>query len=157
MRPQMFFEFSEIIGTARRKQPNRLITSTVFCAGWDYDSVEAEGSVVSCFMTVAGLTFTVPRNILRGPRQPFRQTRAVILSLADDAVFAASAGHGPFAYYPSTLFSGRCASAAAGAATPLLRSLVHGINFDFDRLSYYLIATCRDAAQGLAVEHASGS
>jgi OOP family OmpA-OmpF porin len=140
MRPQMFFEFSEIIGNGTQ-EPAALVDH--FTGGWRRMALrlqlKQEGAIVSgCYDRTGELTGTVTGNILRATGiSRFDKTRsAFILSRAEDGSIhgVRSDNGGPFAYYtvetaaPGTAFEcGQPAPPALGCG-----SIIHGINFDFD-------------------------
>jgi hypothetical protein len=140
MRPQMYFEFSEIIGNGTQEKA-ALVDH--FTGGWRRMGLrlqlKQEGAVVSgCYDRAGDLSGTVTGNILRATGvSRFDKTRsAFILSRAEDGSIRGvrSDNGGPFNYYtvdtapPGTVFEcGQPAPPALGCG-----SIVHGINFDFD-------------------------
>jgi hypothetical protein len=138
--PQMFFEFSEIIGNGSQ-EPAMPVTH--FSGGWQTMGLRLqlrqEGAVVSgCYDRAGDLTGTVTGSILRATGvNRFDKTRsAFILSLADDGSVRGvrSDNGGPFNYYtvatarPGTVFEcGQPAPPTLGCG-----SIIHGITFDFD-------------------------
>ena len=140
MRPQMFFEFSEIIGNGTQETAKPV---DHFNGGWRRMALrlqlKQQGAVVSgCYDRAGDLTGTVTGNILRATGvNRFDKTRsAFILSLAGDGSVRGvrSDNGGPFNYYtvetapPGTVFEcGQPAPPALGCG-----SIIHGINFDFD-------------------------
>lgn len=140
MRPQMFFEFSEIIGNGTQEVARPV---THFNGGWRTMGLrlqlKQEGAVVSgCCDRAGDLTGSVTGNILRatGINRSDKSRSTFILSLAGDGgVRGVRSDNGsPFYYYtvatapPGTAFEcGQPAAPALGCG-----SIVHGINFDFD-------------------------
>ena len=140
MRPQMFFEFSEIIGNGTQEVARPV---NHFNGGWRTMGLrlqlKQEGAVVSgCYDRAGDLTGTVTGNILRatGVNRSDKTLSTFILSLADDgSVRGVRSDNGsPFYYYtvetapPGTVFEcGQPAPPTLGCG-----SIIHGINFDFD-------------------------
>jgi hypothetical protein len=143
MRPEMFFEFSEIIGNGTQQATP---LADHFHGVWKGRSVLVElrqdGPVVSgCYDVDGELTGTVSGNILRavGAGGRTRVPSAFILGVsADGALFGVrSTNGGPF-----RLYTGEEAPAGSGPECPSpppvvlgCGSVIHGINFDFDSAS----------------------
>jgi outer membrane protein OmpA-like peptidoglycan-associated protein len=138
--PQMFFEFSEIIGNGTQEPP---LPVTHFSGSWRTMGLrlqlKQEGAVVSgCYDRAGDLTGTVTGNILRATGvNRFDKTRsAFILSLADDGSVRGvrSDNGGPFNYYTVAKAPAGTVFECGQPAPPTLGcgSIIHGITFDFD-------------------------
>jgi hypothetical protein len=140
MRPEMFFEFSEIIGNGTQQTPP---LAENFRGVWKGRGVLVElrqdGPVVSgCYDPEGELTGTVSGNILRavGVAGRARVASAFILGVsADGALFGVRSSNGG----PFSLYTGEVAPAGSGPRCPSpppialgCGSVIHGINFDFD-------------------------
>ena len=140
MRPQMFFEFSEIIGNGTQEQAKPV---NHFNGGWRRMALrlqlKQEDALVSgCYDRAGDLTGTVTGNILRatGINRSDKTRSAFILSLADDGSVRGvrSDNGGPFTYYTVETAPEGTALECGQPAPPTLGcgSIIHGINFDFD-------------------------
>jgi OOP family OmpA-OmpF porin len=140
MRPQMFFEFSELIGNGTQ-EPTRPVAH--FTGGWRRMALrlqlrQNEAVVSGCYDRAGDLTGTVTGTILRatGVNRSDKTRSAFILSRAGDGGLhgVRSDNGGPFNYYTvqpapaGTMFEcGQPAPPALGCG-----SVIHGITFDFD-------------------------
>jgi outer membrane protein OmpA-like peptidoglycan-associated protein len=140
LRPQMFFEFSEIIGNGTQEVARPV---DHFNGGWQTRALrlqlKQEGTLVSgCYDRAGDLTGSVSGNILRATGvNRFDKTRsAFILSRADDGSIRGvrSDNGGPFNYYTVETAASGAALDCGQPAPPALGcgSIIHGINFDFD-------------------------
>lgn len=140
LRPETFFEFSEIIGNGTQETPGR---SDRFSGAWSGRGVALtlaqDGPVVTgCYDEDGRLTGTVTGNILRalGTAQRTGVPSQFILGVRDDgSLFGVrSSNKAPFA-----LYEGAQAAAGAGRTCPPppappigCGAVIHGIAFDFD-------------------------
>lgn len=140
LRPQMFFEFSEIIGNGTQQAAAPV---DHFSGGWQARALrlrlQQQGAVVSgCYDRAGDLTGTVTGNILRATgTNRFDKTRSLfILSLASDGSIRGvrSDNGGPFNFYTMEAAPPGASLDCGQPAPPTLGcgSIVHGINFDFD-------------------------
>jgi outer membrane protein OmpA-like peptidoglycan-associated protein len=139
-RPQMFFEFSEIIGNGTQ-QPAPLADH--FRGVWKGRGVSIElrqdGPVVSgCYDLDGELKGTVSGNILRalGISRGDKVPSAFILAVNDDGTLRGvrSSNRAPFALYVGEKAPATSGPKCPDVPPPVLGcgSVVHGINFDFD-------------------------
>ncbi|MGE3509751.1 MAG: OmpA family protein [Vicinamibacterales bacterium] len=158
MRPDMFFEFSEIVGNGTQETPSR---SDRFSGAWRGRgvaiSLAQDGAVVTgCYDDDGRLTGTVTGNILRalGTAQRTKVPSQFIVTVREDgSLFGVrSSNKAPFA-----LYEGTAAAAAAGRTCPPPQApplgcgaVIHGIAFDFNSAtmrpdSEPILATLYDA------------
>jgi outer membrane protein OmpA-like peptidoglycan-associated protein len=140
LRPESFFEFSEIIGNGSQQAP---ALSDRFKGVWKGRGVLVElrqdGAIVSgCYDQDGELKGTVTGNVLTalGVDRSDRVPSAFILSVRDDGTLLGvrSSNRAPFAVY-----TGDPAPAGSGPSCPPTPpavlgcgAVIHGINFDFD-------------------------
>jgi outer membrane protein OmpA-like peptidoglycan-associated protein len=140
MRPDMFFEFSEIVGNGIQEPPSPV---THFTGGWRRMALRLqlrqEGVLVSgCYERSGDLSGTVTGNILRatGVNRSDKTPSAFILSRADNGSLhgVRSDNKGPFRYFTIDAAPPGTPLECAEPPPPALGcdSVVHGINFDFD-------------------------
>jgi outer membrane protein OmpA-like peptidoglycan-associated protein len=140
MRPQMFFEFSEIIGNGTQEPPQPV---THFTGGWrrmaSRLALKQEGVLVSgCYDRGGDLTGTITGNILRatGVNRFDKTPSAFILNRAEDGSLRGvrSDNKAPFRYFTVDVAPAGTPLDCGQPGPPALGcdSIVHGINFDFD-------------------------
>jgi outer membrane protein OmpA-like peptidoglycan-associated protein len=140
MRPDMFFEFSEIVGNGTQEPPQPV---THFTGGWRRMALrlqlEQKGVVVSgCYDRGGDLEGTVTGNILRatGVNRFDKTPSAFILTRAENGSLhgVRSDNKGPFRYFTVDVAPAGTPLECGEPAPPALGcdSVVHGINFDFD-------------------------
>lgn len=141
MRPQSFFEFSDIVGNGTQA---RLALANTFTGRWNGTGVRLElrqagASVTGCYDLGGELTGTVTGNLLRASGiDSGDKTRSLfILSVAPDGVIRGvrSTNGSPFRLYQGP----RAAAGAAGPTCPPpvqpalgCGAVIHGITFDYD-------------------------
>jgi outer membrane protein OmpA-like peptidoglycan-associated protein len=140
MRPDMFFEFSEIVGNGTQEPPRPV---TYFTGGWRRMALrlhlKQEGVVVSgCYDRGGDLKGTVTGNILRatGVNRFDKTPSAFILTRKKDGGLhgVRSDNKGPFRYFTVDVAPAGTPLDCGEPVPPALGcdSLVHGINFDLD-------------------------
>jgi hypothetical protein len=140
LRPQMFFEFSEIVGNGTQQRP---ALADHFRGVWQGRGVLIElrqdGPVVTgCYDRTGRLSGTVAGNILRAAGQNLddKVESLFILSVAPDGVLrgVASTNKGPFRMYTGGRAAGGARPACAEPPPPVLGcgAIIHGIGFGFD-------------------------
>ncbi len=140
LRPQMFFEFSELIGNGVQDPVARV---DHFTGTWQgrgvLVSLKQEGALVSgCYDRTGRLTGSVTGNILRatGLDSSDRSQTAFILSVTPDGVMrgVASTQRAPFRLYTGARGAPGLRIDCPEPPAPSLGcgSVIHGITFDFD-------------------------
>jgi hypothetical protein len=140
LRPQMFFEFSEIIGNGTQQRPSLV---DHFRGVWQGRGVlielKQDGPIVTgCYDRTGRLAGTVTGNILRasGQNMDDKVGSLFILSVAPDGVLrgVASTNKGPFRMYTGGRAAGGVRPACAEPPPPVLGcgAVIHGIGFGYD-------------------------
>ena len=138
MAPQMFFEFSEIIGNGTQDIP---VLVDHFNGTWQGRGVlitlKQDGAAVSgCYDKSGRLTGSVTGNILRATGIDLSdKTPVFILSLADGVLRGvASTQRGPLRMYTGPRATTGTKNSCAEPPPPSIGcgSVVHGINFSYD-------------------------
>jgi hypothetical protein len=138
--PNMFLEFSEIVGNGTQEQPP---LATAFAGTWKgrglLVELQQDGPVVSgCYDRGGQLTGTVTGNVLRatGVAQANRIPSVFVLGIAGDGTLRGvrSTNSGPFAFYAADRAPGTGARPSCQLPPPTLGcgAVIHGIGFDFD-------------------------
>lgn len=154
VRPETFFEFSEIIGNGTQSSP---ALSDRFLGVWQGRGVQIrlaqDGAVVTgCYDQDGELTGTVTGNLLRavGTARKTRVQSAFILSVRQDRTLIGvrSSNRAPFAVYAGDPGPAGSAPRCAKPPPPSLGcgAVIHGITFDFDS------ATLRPESQPVLVK-----
>jgi outer membrane protein OmpA-like peptidoglycan-associated protein len=139
-RPQMFFEFSEIIGNGTQQRAPMV---DHFRGIWQgrgvLIEVKQDGPVVTgCYDRTGRLSGTVSGNILRaaGQNADDKVETLFILSLAPDGQMrgVASTNKGPFRMYTGGRSTGSARPGCAEPPPPVLGcgAVIHGITFGYD-------------------------
>lgn len=139
-RPQMFFEFSEIVGNGTQDRPAMV---DHFRGRWQGRGVLIElrqdGPVVTgCYDRTGRLSGTVTGTILRasGQNTDDKVESLFVLSVAPDGVLrgVASTNNGPFRMYAGGRATGTARPACAEPPPPVLGcgAVIHGIGFGYD-------------------------
>jgi outer membrane protein OmpA-like peptidoglycan-associated protein len=140
LRPQMSFEFSEIIGNGTQEVPSLV---NHFNGAWRRMGLrlqlKQEGPLVSgCYDRTGELSGTVTGNILRatGMDRSDKTVSAFVLSIAEDGSVRGvrSDNRAPFAFYPLPVAPAGTTFECGQPPAPQLGcgSIIHGINFGFD-------------------------
>jgi len=139
IRPDTFFEFSEIIGNGTQEVPQR---SDRFSGAWRGRGVSLalaqDGPVVTgCYDEDGRLSGTVTGSVLRalGTAQRTRVPSQFILSVREDGSLLGvrSSNNAPFTIYEGAAAAAATRACPPPAAPPLgCGAIIHGITFDFD-------------------------
>jgi outer membrane protein OmpA-like peptidoglycan-associated protein len=139
-RPDMFFEFSEIVGNGTQAAAAAV---QHFNGGWQTRALRLlltqKGAVVSgCYDRAGDLTGTVTGNILRATgvdRSDKTKSLFILSRAADGSIRGVRSTNGaPFAYYTVDVAASGAALDCGTPAPPALGcdSIIHGITFDVD-------------------------